>query len=212
MNDFHDQVITRNETVDGLGPWYWLKDDNGAWDGPKMDWETSHKNVYFQKVQKYDVVVQAGGCLGMYPRLLARNFTKVYTFEPDPLNFHVLTLNCQDPNIVKFNCALGHEHFLVSLHRRSTSNVGMHGISLRKDEKIPVMMIDDLALDECDMICLDVESYESAVLLGALNTIDKFRPVITCENGNDDILNILSPYGYDTHTTSVSDTIYYKNR
>ena len=104
-------VQVRDEYVSGVGPWVWARDDVHGWIGPKMDWEVHHS----QNIARYcstrlgprSVAVQAGGCMGMYPRLLSDMFNAVYTFEPDPLNFHCLVANCQRDNIVKMNAALG---------------------------------------------------------------------------------------------------------
>ena len=44
--------------------------------------------------------------------------------------------------------------------------------------------IDDLNLQQCDLIHLDVEGYEEKVINGALETIKKFKPVVIVERGN----------------------------
>jgi FkbM family methyltransferase len=205
---YESEIIIRNERIDNVDKWYWYEKDEGAWVGPKDDWISSHSKKYFLEVKKYDTVVQAGGCLGMYPRLLSDIFSRVYTFEPDAKNFYCLNLNCQKQNIVKFNCALGMEHKMVGLHRQHQTNLGMHMINEASNEEIPMLCIDDLALNSCDMICLDVEAYEPHVLLGAMNTINMFKPVITCENGNSTIEQLLRPLGYVEAERSISDTIY----
>lgn len=205
---YENEIVIRDETIDSVHQWYWYSGDSGAWDGPKNDWITSHSKKYFTRVKKFDTVIQAGGCLGMYPRLLSDIFKRVYTFEPDPKNFFCLNANCQKPNIVKFNCALGIEKKLVSMDRWHEDNLGMHSIKEIDEEKIPMLTIDDLPLDSCDMICLDVEAYEINVILGAASTISRFKPVITCERGNDSILLMLSQFGYEEVDRSVADVIY----
>jgi len=44
------------------------------------------------------------------------------------------------------------------------------------------MTIDDLGLDACDLIQLDVEGFEAKVLQGASQTITRCRPVIMVED------------------------------
>jgi hypothetical protein len=59
------------------------------------------------------------------------------------------------------------------------------------------------------MICLDVEAYEPhESSWERLNTISLFKPVITCENGNDAIMKILSHFDYEMVDRSMADTIY----
>lgn len=40
-------------------------------------------------VDKKDVIIQAGGNAGYYVMQYAKIFNRVYTFEPDPINFFV---------------------------------------------------------------------------------------------------------------------------
>lgn len=188
--------------------WVWIASDNGAWDGPKMDWETTHYDLIRTSVKKFDVVVQAGGNQGMYPRLLSDMFQHVYTFEPDPLNFHCLVGNCQSDNIHKFNAALGASHAMVNVNRHTMENVGCHTVTENADAFTPQLMIDDLELPTCDFIWLDIEGYEYNALLGARRTIDKFKPAVMVERGSDQIASYLLEWGYQIRGTSHADTMY----
>jgi FkbM family methyltransferase len=185
-----------DEEVDGLTPWVWTATDQGLWGIIKAEWPHL-KTMWGKHVKKYDVCVQAGGACGMYPRLLAETFKRVYTFEPDPLSFYCLVNNCQSADIYKYHAAVGDNHRMVKLMRKSPYNVGENFISDEGDYSIPTMMIDDLTLEACDFIQLDVEGYELNTLKGASNTIKQYHPVISVENGTDDILNFLkelAPY------------------
>lgn len=119
------KVRTIPEEVDGVGNWTWVNADVGVWHWPKVDW-LPLKDKYLKHCSKFDVVVQAGGACGMYPRLLAEFFHLVYTFEPDPYNFHCLVNNCQLDRIYKIQAALGDESGTKFLHQSERSNSGMH--------------------------------------------------------------------------------------
>lgn len=205
---YESEIIIRNDKIDNVDKWYWYEKDDGAWDGPRSDWIDSHSSKYFTHLKGRSMVVQAGGCLGMYPRLFSDLFDLVYTFEPDPKNFYCLNLNCQKPNIFKFNCALGMEPKHVSLNRRHDTNFGMHTITEDSKEHIPMLQLDSIPLNSLDLLCLDVECYELNIIMGGLETINKFKPVITCENGNSDIETILRPIGYECVDISMADSIY----
>jgi len=215
MNNYEKQCILKKEDVAGIGPWIWIANDGGhdggAWGGPKQDFENSHYHAYKKHIEKWDVVVQAGGCQGMYPRLFSEMFGRVYTFEPDPLNFFVLTINCQRDNIIKMQTALGAENKLITVSRNSPQNYGMHTISERQ-QFIPMIKLDTLNLDACDFIQLDVEGYEIFALRGAEETIKKFKPVISCERGNREIIDFLTPFGYTAVEQTMMDTIYKINK
>lgn len=198
----------RNEVVDGIGPWVWILGETGAWDGPKQDWEKSHKQV-LNLVKHKRTVIQAGGNQGMYPRILAEHFHNVYTFEPDALNFYCLSRNCLKDNVYKFQAALGNHNATVDLERRIMGNTGQHTVRENIPGHIPILKLDDLNVRDVDMIWLDVEGYEYKVLLGAVRTIQQFKPLIMAERGGStDIKNLLTPYGYKEVRRSVSDTVW----
>jgi FkbM family methyltransferase len=134
-------------------------------------------------VKKLEYVVQAGGNVGVWPRWLCRRFRWVYTFEADPLNFRCLTTNCEEENIIKFNAALGERHECVSIARgdyKGENNCG--GNSVKGKGVIPTLRVDDLALPGCDLLQLDIEGYEYFALLGAAETIKKYKPVVQIED------------------------------
>jgi len=136
-------------------------------------------NIAIMHCRKHDVVVQAGGNCGVWPKYLANSFKTVYTFEPDCENFFCLVNNCHEHNIIKFQAALGSQSEYVNLHRVDR-NVGAHYI--QGSGIIPVIKLDSLRLPTCDCIILDIEGYEFKALVGATKTIHQFRPVIHLED------------------------------
>lgn len=209
MKEYEGAVHVRAEDIDGNPEWYWVREDTGAWFGPLDDWRTSHRAAYLDNTPGRAVAVQAGGNCGMYPRLLSDHFQLVYTFEPDPLNFLCLTLNCQKDNIIKMQAALGDEHKMIVVNRAPIENVGMHQVTDGAGYGfIPQLRIDDLVLPACDLIQLDVELYEIFALRGALETINKFKPTIVVENNNEEIGDLLIPIGYQSVAVSKMDTVW----
>lgn len=210
---YQDLVYLRDESVAGVGPWVWAKTDIHAWVGPKRDWEEGHyhKILHYVPENKRNVVVQAGGNQGMYPRLLSDLFKAVYTFEPDPVNFHCLVANCQRPNIIKMNAALSYKHEAVSISIDRfadwDTNYGVRDVVHQEDSYIPTFMIDDLSLDQCDLIMLDTEGYELNILKGAVKTLEKFHPVIFAEFA-EPCIGYLQGFGYEPVDRSFGDIIF----
>lgn len=172
------------------------------------DWYNEYKEVYLKYVNYKSVVVQAGGFCGIYPRLFSEVFDVVYTFEPDPLNFFCLTLNCQSDNIIKAQGALGKQHEMVAIRRTCPTNKGMNVVHADKRSAVPTYVIDDLDLPECNLIQLDTEGYEHNILQGAKNTILKFKPVISVEDNNQSIEQYLTFFDYKKMVTINRDTIF----
>lgn len=190
-------VSHRHCGVEGVEELLWVDSDTGAFgnmqDGPLFDWIQDSKH-FMSHVKNFNTVIQAGGNCGMYPRFYKNYFDKVYTFEPDSLNFYCLERNCQGEGFHIYNGGLGNTNEKYAIRKPSESNVGMHYI-VDTPGKIQMYKIDDLELEACDLIHLDVEGYESKALLGGIETIKKFKPVIVTERelGSE----VITPLGYE---------------
>lgn len=204
--EYKNKVSIREGYVDGLGLWYWIDKDKGAFEGPMKDWVESHKEAYTKYLHGRQLVIQAGGNCGMYPVLFSQIFTHVYTFEIDPLNFYTLVNNCQNDRIVKIQAALGDSHKMIGVTKGPDYNVGMHKVSSKGN--VPQLCIDDFEWPACDLIQLDVEHYEIHALRGAKVTIEKFHPVISVENVNKEIEEFLDQFDYKVAQTSKMDVIF----
>lgn len=160
--------------------------------------------LHIARLKHRRVCVQAGGHIGIYPRILADDFERVYTFEPDWQNFRCLAVNACVPHVFAARAAVGETHAgaALVLHGKST---GGHQISKTGSGPIPMMPIDDLPLDHCDAMFLDVEGYEIPALKGAMRMIKKHHPLLVVEENKHgkhrgyaygDIERLLAPLGY----------------
>jgi FkbM family methyltransferase len=202
--------------------WYWPRNDghNGRTEEEGSCWYfmKTHPDVpkkISQHVPNKGVVVQAGGNCGFYVKQYADIFNLVYTFEPEPVNFFCLNLNVTSPNVLKFQACLGDKHEGVMLGNFMPDVGATH---VAGSGPIPTFRIDDLALQACDLIHLDIEGYELNALKGAIETINKFKPVIALEfykdwaaryaTTLDDIDQFLAELGYQFTLDEQGDRIY----
>jgi len=189
--------------------WCWLRQDTGAWEGPLKDWNTSHYEKYVEPIEQKNVVVTAGGNMGLYTRAYSTLFKRVYVFEPDHINFHALVRNNLAHNVFFFRAALGATSGWCTIDpSNDIENAGMHKVTERHGGIIPVMTIDSLNLPECNLIQLDTEGYEPQIISGALNTIEEHSPVVVTEGNNADITKMLGSMGYQMTGASKADFIY----
>lgn len=166
-----------------------------GWDDSILEFGALRDAIVYNAVL-LRTIVQAGGCIGIYPVGFSPSFLKVLTFEVDDENFPFLKDNC-DPyiNIEAFNCALG-EHGGHCKISRNPINVGATRIQDESETAHPMIRIDDLGLSDCDAIQLDCEGYELKVLMGAQRTIEKTKPVIATETVFPGTYDFLSDLGY----------------
>lgn len=193
-----------------------LSDDEKTHEIILSDWDNYILPVVSGLSEKRSVI-QAGGWQGIYAILLSKYFNQVYTFEADTKNFNYLVRNCiahKVNNVSKFECALGSS--CGSTFLESTLTTGQHRINhdgfitheaFRDQPPVlvskPKITIDSLRIPNCDLILLDVEGYESFVITGAIQTIEKCRPTIIVEEywkKSDQFNNLISflntQYGY----------------
>ena len=127
---------------------------------------------------------------------------KIYCFEPQSEMFNLL-----QHNIVKnsFKNVITHNKGVANIAMKSSmsrsvldgDNVGKsieYGTTKRFNlgglqigtggEEIETMTVDSLNLTECDYIKIDVEGFEPLVLMGAEETIRKFKPTILFESNH----------------------------
>lgn len=207
---YRELTGVRVDEVDGVGDWLWIKADNGAWDGPKQDWERDHKTRYFEHLRERNVVVTAGANQGMYARLFAPLFRTVYAFEPCPLNFYCLVNNVQFDNVIKIQGALGSDNGFVRVNASNKENTGMNTVTPEGvDAWIPIFKLDNFNFQELDFLQLDIEGYEIHALNGAIETIKRLKPVIALENGRGhEIENFMKRHDYEFAEQSVADAIW----
>lgn len=158
---------------------YWSKGDIPGYEALKETRILLNKALPHCK--KTDVAIQAGGHCGRMVIEMKKHFKTIYTFEPNPTMFLCLCMNVPNPTVFKFNCCIGNEHKHVKMVKNG--NWGDGGNFVQGEGDIPMLMVDDLNVRQCDLIQFDLEGYEYFALLGAEKTIDKFRPVLCLERG-----------------------------
>lgn len=107
----------------------------------------------------------------------------VIGFEPHPNHFAVIAHNVKDRNILVYNAAVSNKSGSIRIADFDESEFGNYGEVAKDNDGIEVssVKLDDIKLDACTVIKIDVEGHELNVLKGATKTIKKFRPVIFFE-------------------------------
>lgn len=224
MRNIQDLTYVKEESVYGFGPWVLrdIAEGEQTWKIVVNDWMTQFNQIIVERVPNRSVAVQAGSWQGLYPFLLSNMFAKVYTFEPDPVNFFCTTQNCQRENVFKFQSTLSNKPGVVTFEEVTSTGQGRveqpdpYNIPVLRTVSVPSMTIDQLALPDCGLVMLDVESHEYEVLQGAEQTIRKFKPVVITEKNfrverNQQTIELMQSYGYHVSLNLANDMVFAAN-
>ena len=205
------------ELVEG---WYWPGKDKLCWPWLAQEHDMPEKISKHCNLKR--TVIEAGGNAGFYVKKYAEIFENVITFEPDHLNFKCLTLNTRDyDNITRIQTCIGQQNDFVSL-KTTNKNIGSYHIDVSENSvrNIPMLTIDNLNCNDCDLIHLDIEGWEFPALKGAVKTIQRCKPIIVVEwlsHGEkfgfyqNDIESFLKELGYTSLGMIYHDNVFVYN-
>lgn len=127
-------------------------------------------------VTDFGCAIDVGAHVGFWSLEMAKNFTEVHAFEPQPENFACLSGNA--PDIARYNIALGETPGWCRMETPARHNSGAW--EAKEGGDIEVLPLDGFAL-EPGLIKIDVQGMELAVLKGAEETILRSYPVLVVE-------------------------------
>jgi FkbM family methyltransferase len=127
-----------------------------------------------------------GANIGCISQALLKSDFEVVAFEPQPEVYNLLEFNCPGADI--YNVAIGKEKSTAQMPKvyySEKNNVG--GLSLNTKSQfgsyaVPVETLDSYNFSNVGFIKIDVEGFEEQVLLGGLETINKYKPVLYIED------------------------------
>jgi FkbM family methyltransferase len=206
------------EKISGLGrEWLWPATDKKCRE-VIFAWASDISRV-LTHVERREVVVQAGGNMGVWPWVLAKQFQRVHTFEADPLVWPFLQYNIKGlANVSSYHAALFSRPGVcgIGCDAKDVNNLGAQFVTEDAGE-ILMVTIDSFNLAACDLVYLDIEGAELDALKGARNTIDTFRPTIAVEDkglsarfgtAQGAIAEWLKPFGYQAVGRYHRDTVF----
>lgn len=126
------------------------------------------------------LAVDAGAHVGFWSYYLALTFQTVHAFEPSELFAQCFERNVRAKNVTLHRAALGEEQASVQLETVAENSGATH-VRPGAVGSVRMRRLDDYALENLDLLKVDVEGYERRVLLGARETLLRCRPVVIVE-------------------------------
>lgn len=167
-----------------------------------------NENQYFK-----GVAVDVGANIGNHSIFFSKYYKHVYAFEPNPLTFKILDINCNfcANNVTPFQFGVSDKRGALPFELPNNNNFGGARIVRYKKEEHKTIEIDVVSLDtfvpiineNIGLIKVDVEGYELEVLNGAAELLRKNKPIILFEqhstdftNGKSEVTKLLESIGY----------------
>lgn len=129
-------------------------------------------------VKNWRTAVDIGGHVGTHSYFMAQRFVTVHAFEPVAEHLECFALNVTAPNVSLHPVALGAKVCQVSIITEpgssGNSRVGTSG-------DIEMWTLDDFELTGVDYLKCDTEGFELSILMGAIETLKRCRPVMMIE-------------------------------
>ena len=181
---------------------------------PKGDWDSFIINYNRARfINKGDVVIEAGACIGATAISISHKADKVIAIEPDPLNFVFLRENiklhrCE--NIILINKALWSSKREIKMYVASTftGHSLMRPIALSKPFSGKIIKVEadtldnivaELNIKKVDVLLMNIEGAEMEALKGAEETLKKVKRIsIDCHSRElkDKVINFLRARGF----------------
>jgi len=187
-------------------PIYFLNDAGGSWAKGSHAWLTKrHKRGKLHEpgtvaairflenhaANRVKVIYDVGAAYGYFALLLKTAFpnSTIFAFESNPDTHHAFQKNVlvnkhlPDPAIRCLNMGLSDNSHL----QKEVNIKGMHlkeGAEAQANKQLDIVSIDDFARLTGffpDLIKIDVEGYQSRIMAGALQTIERAKPILLFE-------------------------------
>lgn len=180
------------------------------------EYEQGTNNILAKYIKPGDTVIEAGANIGSETLLIAKlaGNGQVYAFEPNPYTFERLKINTsinELSNIHAYDYALGETNKTIqfNIYPKNFCNSGMSSkyMETSQTRKIDVTQktLDSFLADnnvgKVDFIKMDIQGAEMDMLMGAADTIARYKPTIfteACEPYNDTkvLYGLLKNAGY----------------
>ena len=159
-------------------------------------------------VKQWRVCLDIGSHVGEWTRPLAKRFTSVICFEPNPNFRQCFNRNITETNVVSWPYGLSdREHQAQQDFNSTILKEGAGDIQCRT--------LDSFVLTNVDFVKIDVDGFEVPLLEGARDTLSKNTPVINIEMKRDkrphivkQAEQILRDMGYQFKKRTKSDEVW----
>jgi FkbM family methyltransferase len=170
-----------------VGSWWFPKSEQHMRQFIQADdtYQQRQRNKALSYVKNFDVAIDIGGHVGLWSRDFAKKFKTLHAFEP--MNE---MLECFRKNVIEwpettadvhlYPVALGAHDGRVAMAYEN-DNTGHSHVELHVDGDYVMTTLDSFNFPVVDYIKIDAEGFEEYILKGAVETLQRCKPVVTIE-------------------------------
>jgi len=167
---------------------YWVPDNDHNLVLDLLGPGGEHDNAVFLEIRKLNrdqpkrLFVDIGANIGRWCKEFCKEYEMVWAFEPAPYNLECFTKNTEhDTNIKVRGWGLGEDNHKATLSIAVENHLGSTMAKPDPNGDIQIQRLDDQGIENIDLLKIDVEGYETEVLKGGKQSIDKYSPLIAIE-------------------------------
>jgi len=180
----------------------------GGWEIPTLD-------ICKSFLKEDGIVIEVGAHIGTHTVPISKMCKKgfVFAFEMQRFIFQILNYNLMlnlCPNVCTYMEAVSNENKYdafadVDYFNLKSVNSGCFNLNQLKSEKgypINIISLDEKFknLNKLDLLKIDAEGHEVPILKGAMNLINKFKPLILTEfdvKNKEELIELLPNYNFE---------------
>jgi len=174
------------------------------------DGQQAQRDAALAYVKQWRVCLDIGSHVGEWTRPLAKRFTSVICFEPNPNFRECFNRNITETNVVSWPYGLSDREHQAQQDFNST-------VLKQGEGDIQCRTLDSFGLTNVDFVKIDVDGFEVPLLEGARDTLTRNTAVINIEMKRDKRLDtvkraeaILRDLGYRHEKRTKSDEVWLK--
>jgi len=147
----------------------------------RLDFDQNALPTYLPYFPFYGTLVNIGANIGCYAYAFKDIARYIHCFEPNKEAFECLEYNLSKyVNFELHNIAISDKDTTCNVNNEC-DNVGMAFVEENPNGTIQTKTIDSFNFNSCDFIIMDCEGFELKALIGAKQTINKFKPIMVIE-------------------------------
>ena len=169
---------------------FWIPDDDHNLVLDLLGPGIPHEEQLFAKVREYIKdqpkrhFVDVGGNIGRWSKEFVNDYGRITAFEPAPYNIECFLKNTEhDPTITLKQYGLGEERGKARLDIIIPNHLGSTRAHPDPNGNVEIQRLDDQdwTFEQVDLLKIDVEGFETEVLKGGKEVINKSSPLIAIE-------------------------------